>query len=223
MPGNLRLDVLSNFNAAYFSRGYSETNAFRDALRVGGRVRNCQRLHAKMYLFDEDTAVVTSANLTNGGIRGNLECGVLVHGPELTREVRDYFDRLWRHEVTGTIRVEVLDEIDSIVKQLPSATTEEGQAITELERALGELVLEDAEASILASLTGWRRAVFQVLTRIEDRQFQLADIYEYVPELSEQYPGNDNVEAKVRQQLQQLRDLGLLKFLGGGSYVKLWR
>jgi hypothetical protein len=32
------------------------------------------------------------------------------------------------------------------------------------------------------------------------------------------HPANRNVQAKIRQQLQVLRDLGHLDFLGNGSY-----
>ncbi|MFA6309249.1 MAG: hypothetical protein WC677_05850 [Clostridia bacterium] len=33
----------------------------------------------------------------------------------------------------------------------------------------------------------------------------------------------NNIEAKIRQQLQLLRDLGLVKFEGNGVYKKLWK
>lgn len=222
VSGGLDIDLLSSFNAAHFSRGYSDTNAFRDVIIRGGQVRNCQKLHAKLYLFDDNAGVVTSANLTNGGLRGNLECGVLLHGADVLAEVNSYFDALWQDEVTGTIDGEVLDQIDAIIEGLPAVEPAEREAIAELEQTISELVLEKAEASILESLSGWRRAVFEVLTEIDGRSFGLADVYEYAPDLAEQYPDNENVEAKIRQQLQQLRDLGLVKFLGGGEYVKLW-
>ena len=34
-------------------------------------------------------------------------------------------------------------------------------------------------------------------------------------------PQNHNVEAKIRQQLQILRDLGFIEFLGKGQYRKI--
>ena len=36
--------------------------------------------------------------------------------------------------------------------------------------------------------------------------------------LAEQYPNNNNVKAKIRQQLQVLRDAGILTFLTPGHY-----
>ena len=40
----------------------------------------------------------------------------------------------------------------------------------------------------------------------------------YEARLGALHPGNNNVRAKVRQQLQVLRDAGLVAFLGGGRY-----
>ena len=40
-------------------------------------VRNYQNLHAKIYLFDNKKALITSANLTNNGLYHNFEYGVL--------------------------------------------------------------------------------------------------------------------------------------------------
>ena len=34
------------------------------------------------------------------------------------------------------------------------------------------------------------------------------------------HPNNNNIRAKIRQQLQQLRDRGIISFLGNGRYQK---
>ena len=41
--------------------------------------------------------------------------------------------------------------------------------------------------------------------------------------LKEKHPSNQHIPDKIRQQLQQLRDLGLIEFLGNGRYKKLWK
>ena len=43
-------------------------------------------------------------------------------------------------------------------------------------------------------------------------------MYGFEARLGALYPGNNNVRAKIRQQLQVLRDAGLVAFLGGGRY-----
>jgi hypothetical protein len=47
------------------------------------------RLHAKAYVADSRTAIITSGNLTEGGLVTNLEYGVVLDEPALVAQVRD--------------------------------------------------------------------------------------------------------------------------------------
>jgi len=63
-----------------------------------------------------------------------------------------------------------------------------------------------------------------VLTCINSVQFDifsLSMMYEFCDFLSVKHPNNNNIQAKIRQQLQQLRDLGFIEFLGHGQYRKI--
>lgn len=221
-PATTPIRLLSKFSAAHFAGGFSDTASFRDVLTRGGMVRNCQRLHAKVYLFDARCAAVTSGNLTGGGLRANYEYGVLLHDPDLVATVARDFDRLWNDEATGAIDADVLAEIDELVRTMPRVRYVE-EPVSQEGVGEGDLILDGAEATIRETLSGWKRTIFEVLTQVEGSELALAAVYEYGPELSRDYPDNENVEAKIRQQLQMLRDLGLIRFLGGGRYRKLWR
>ena len=50
--------------------------------------------------------------------------------------------------------------------------------------------------------------------------FSLADVYRFEPLLQQKFPHNNFVKDKIRQQLQVLRDKGLLEFSGKGTYIK---
>jgi type II restriction enzyme len=65
---------------------------------------------------------------------------------------------------------------------------------------------------------GWTLDVLQVVQSLGKLEFTLADVYAHANELAKLHPNNRHVRDKIRQQLQVLRDLGLLQFLGGGSY-----
>lgn len=67
---------------------------------------------------------------------------------------------------------------------------------------------------------GWIADVMNVLARIEKQVFNLKDVYAYVPYLKSLHPNNNNIEAKIRQQLQILRDNRIIEFLGKGVYKK---
>jgi len=68
---------------------------------------------------------------------------------------------------------------------------------------------------------GWIVDMMNVVTRIRKQVFNLKDVYTYVPYLKSLHPNNNNIEAKIRQQLQILRDNGIIEFLGKGVYKKV--
>lgn len=49
-------------------------------------------------------------------------------------------------------------------------------------------------------------------------EFTLAEVYAFADTLRRLHPQNLHVHDKIRQQLQRLRDLGLLEFVGQGNY-----
>jgi type II restriction enzyme len=65
---------------------------------------------------------------------------------------------------------------------------------------------------------GWTLDVLQAVRSLGKTEFELAEIYTQERLLSKLHPQNFHVRDKIRQQLQVLRDLNLLEFLGGGSY-----
>jgi type II restriction enzyme len=65
---------------------------------------------------------------------------------------------------------------------------------------------------------GWTLDVLNAARAIGRTAFSLADIYAHSDALSRLHPKNAHVRDKIRQQLQVLRDLGLIEFLGGGDY-----
>ena len=65
---------------------------------------------------------------------------------------------------------------------------------------------------------GWTLDVLQVVQSLGKPDFTLTDVYAHAHELAQLHPANRHVRDKIRQQLQVLRDLGLLEFLGGGEY-----
>ena len=69
-----------------------------------------------------------------------------------------------------------------------------------------------------AEARGWTLDVLRVVRSIGVKRFDIADVYAHEVELQGLHSGNFHVRAKIRQQLQRLRDLGFLTFLGNGKY-----
>jgi len=69
-------------------------------------------------------------------------------------------------------------------------------------------------------LRGW---VADILTCVErlPSTFKLDDMYAFEDELGEKHRDNHNIRPKIRQQLQVLRDLGIVRFVSLGVYEYL--
>lgn len=68
---------------------------------------------------------------------------------------------------------------------------------------------------------GWVIEVLKVVERIPFDEFKLTDVYMFEKELQQRFPNNNFVKDKIRQQLQVLRDKGLIEFRGNGNYKKV--
>lgn len=88
----------------------------------------------------------------------------------------------------------------------PAATVRAAYATL---RPLGEVRMEKRS---------WTLDVLQVVQALNKKGFLLSDVYAHADALARLHPGNRHIEPKIRQQLQVLRDLGLVEFLGSGEY-----
>lgn len=68
---------------------------------------------------------------------------------------------------------------------------------------------------------GWVLDILNCINKIEDRTFKLEQMYRFEEVLSRKHPENHHVKDKIRQQLQILRDNGIIEFLGRGHYRKI--
>jgi len=65
---------------------------------------------------------------------------------------------------------------------------------------------------------GWLIEVLKCVELLGRREFTLDEVYAFEGRLTAIYPGNNNVRPKIRQQLQVLRDRGLIEFVSRGAY-----
>ena len=77
-----------------------------------------------------------------------------------------------------------------------------------------------AFSSLKTSARGWTLDVFRIVEMLPGK-FALREVYAHEQRLADAHPGNRNIRAKIRQQLQVLRDMGFITFLGGGDYLKI--
>jgi type II restriction enzyme len=67
-------------------------------------------------------------------------------------------------------------------------------------------------------LKGWILDTMNCIEALGKNEFLLAEVYQFEKDLEKIHPENKNIKAKIRQQLQFLRDKGYLEFIEPGKY-----
>ncbi|KKQ23034.1 MAG: hypothetical protein A3G45_01550 [Candidatus Staskawiczbacteria bacterium RIFCSPLOWO2_12_FULL_37_15] len=87
----VRLNVLTNFSVRNIVDNVTQPSAllkiYDDFKEI--KISSLAKLHAKVYVVDETFAVITSANLTYGGIKSNFEYGVLIDDKKIVKSVKE--------------------------------------------------------------------------------------------------------------------------------------
>jgi type II restriction enzyme len=68
---------------------------------------------------------------------------------------------------------------------------------------------------------GWILDILNCIEKIPSKDFSLKEVYNFEKDLMIKYPNNNHIKDKIRQQLQFLRDKGLIEFNRRGIYKKI--
>jgi len=209
------ISLITKINLRDYHNKVSDVESLRQTLFYGGHVYNCSNLHAKIYIFDDNNCIISSANLTQSGLRRNAECGVFTDDAELVSEVLRFYNGLIEREDVSKISTQNVDEISDLLIRIPPTPAIVYPRINLSESSDSNLI------AISEGLSGWKHDVFMSLGQFGE-SFTTVEVAVIAQQLGARYPHNNNREAKVRQILQQLRDLGLIEFTSPGIYKKLW-
>lgn len=217
---------INSFKLSHFQRGASDLEALSFFNSHKFKQKSVHNLHAKLFIFDRN-AIITSGNLTPGGLRNNLEYGVLLKDAKVREITKDYLNIFENPEYPGITR-NVIKKAEDILISIPK---EKQKRIKVDETVLFEDILNDENIeerfdggveSIKDNLTSWKRDVFECLLELDSDVFTLKEVYAFEDKLRKLHPGNQRIKPKVRQQLQFLRNIGLVEFVRPGIYKKLW-
>lgn len=97
----------------------------------------------------------------------------------------------------------------------------ENSKIIEQEKVQIKLKSTDFLRSKSLEARGWILDILNCVEEIKKQSFTLDELYAFENKLKIKYPNNNHVKDKIRQQLQFLRDKGLIEFNGRGNYKKI--
>jgi hypothetical protein len=183
--------------------------------------------HPKLYVMgaaQETTAVIGSSNLTEGGLRKNDEVNTVIRGTRKDEVISDVYAAYSRLKF-GPYRVEpdreLLEQYQAL-HQRQNQPARRGAEGSQMRQLVADFRAKAAAlrrpVATRRDLVGWLETVYD---HLPEGEFNNRQIYAFKDEFSAQYPSNQNIEAKIRQQLQVLREMGLVEHLGPGRWRKL--
>lgn len=203
-----------------FALGASSLDTLCSLSKDGVSIRSLHRLHAKIYVFDSSVALVTSANATRAGLWRNFECGLGITDNVAVSELAEsLLNGFGTKEEVDEVR---LKELQGMYRHLESikvtVTPHPKRDDDSPPPSKPTFSIPDKEA-LLKGFTGWKRLTLEGVLEMPEDGFQLDELMEICgPQAARKYPKNRFVPEKLRQQLQVLRNRGLVEFVSPGIY-----
>ncbi len=95
------------------------------------------------------------------------------------------------------------------------------QIIVDRESVLNQVDKAERLAVSDMNARGWLFDILSCVDRVPNNSFTLSQMYAFADELAVKHPENNNIKPKIRQQLQVLRDRGIIEFIEPGQYRKV--
>ncbi|MBL9181585.1 MAG: hypothetical protein JNN17_05550 [Verrucomicrobiaceae bacterium] len=218
------LKLITRTDLAVFAANSSDLDAVIGFASIGGDVRSLPRLHAKVYIVDRSVALVTSANATFSGMNRNLECGVEITGTEEVEQLAALAETgFGSFAIPQSWSTSSLETLKQPVSALRATMSDKRVSTIIRPDELVEIAVSDKSwGELQQGLPGWTKLTMSVVQNITEDTFNLQSIYRHgLPCARQAFPRNKTPREKLRQQLQLLRDMGVIEFIGGGIYRKL--
>ena len=142
---SVRLDVLTNLHADSLIAGSVDSGALAWLCQQvpGATIRHLPGLHAKAYVADGHTAIVTSANLTHGGLIRNYELGIAITDPKAVSEIADDLEEYGN--LGSIVPPDALAELDDKAKDARQRQGTATHSLPDTVRAEIDAILEDMD------------------------------------------------------------------------------
>ena len=124
---NVSVQILTRVRIQDLIDGASDLEAFEKLLQLAEvpglevTVKCISNLHAKVYIFDENSAIVTSSNLTPSGLKSNVEYGIEITEQVAIRQILDDMYAYW--STAEILTVEMIEQVAERLEATESVVT----------------------------------------------------------------------------------------------------
>lgn len=181
-----------------------------------------------MYLARDSqiaTAIIGSSNLTRRGLTTNVEANVVITediDAEIISQIYSTYSTLKYHPNRVIPDDEFINLFAELCQKQKSQENRlaKNQPLQQLKKAFNQKAgsLQRPKPT-RTDLIGWLQIVYDVLPQDE---FTNQEIYQYEKEFRQRYPQNQNICAKIRQQLQVLCEMGFIEHVSKGVWKKVY-
>ena len=118
LKNDIAFELITDFSLNNIVSGVTSIDACRLLMNFFSKlsIRFLPSLHAKVYVFDSRAAVVTSGNLTEGGLVNNFEMGAVFHQADQVKSIKTFTSQYG--ELGTRIDCGDLDKLASIAKRI---------------------------------------------------------------------------------------------------------
>lgn len=165
-------------------------------------------LHAKVFIADYKRAIITSGNLTHGGLKGNCEYGVAIRIPELVQDIRQDFEGYARLGAPLSV-----DEIADFAKEL--------EDLRAAYRVRERQIIREAGAAFKRKLRSAQDRVLRFRAKGKSNQAIFCDTIEYL--LSKGPLKTTELHPLIQQIHPDLCDDRVDRVIEGVNFGKKWK
>ena len=220
VSGDVARTLITRTDLRDFALGSSSLSTLCTLAGQGVAVHSLHRLHAKMYIFDDTSALVTSANATNSGMLRNLECGLGTGDSQVVQGLaKSLLGGFGAEEPPCEMSHDELNALYAPLETIRATLPKLPQIPQKVDSPVEATFSISDKETLLNGFAGWRRLTLKGVLSMPMEGFHMNDLLKVCEPLAAvQYPGNSFVRPQLRKQLQSLRDLGIVEFMGGGHY-----
>ena len=215
------LTLVTRTDLRDFALGASNLDTLCNLAKDGVAIHSLSYFHAKMYIFDCSSALVTSAKATFSGMYRNFECGLATEDNQVVKQLaKSLLSGLGADNPPRKMKFEELESLHVPLKAIKASLPKPPSVapIDNVSAVEATFSISDNEM-LLEGFSGWLRLTLRGVLAMPESGFGLQDLVNECGSVAtREYPKNRHVEAKLRQQLQRLRDIGIVDFVSPGQY-----
>lgn len=224
LDARVSLTLLTRTTLADFASNASDLDTVQAIAGRAGSILSLSSLHAKVYVVDQTRALITSANSTFSGMHRNRECGFEVTRRSDIESLNTFINtgfgssplpQRWTADDLEQLRLPV-ERLRATIPRIPKLRGQEVETLRRFRLPRREY------RELIRGFSGWLKLTLEGISRLGMDEFTMDEVMAAcAPLAAMRFPDNRHVREKLRQQMQRLRDIGLVLFLGGGRYERL--